>query len=151
VKIARTANQTSVSGFQGNLSPFKGDGQYTFSATMFMPAGAGTSTVQFEKVGQPANNPLGFLHLDFLPSNKVRIDDDELTTFGVFPRNKPFIVQVSLNTKTRRRRTSCCRATGRAARPTGRSRSRPWRTSSARCGSGWASRTPGRSRRPTWW
>jgi hypothetical protein len=97
VKITRSANQTSVSGFQGNLSPFKGDGSYTFATTMFMPSGAGVATVQFEKVGQPASQPLGFLHLDFLGNNQVRIDDDEGTKFGVFPRNKPFIVQVSLN------------------------------------------------------
>lgn len=97
VKVTRGANQTSVSGFQGNVATFKGDGNYTFATTMFMPTGAGTSTVQFEKLGQPISQPLAFLHLDFLPNNKVRIDDDEGTQFGVFPRDKPFLVQVTLN------------------------------------------------------
>jgi hypothetical protein len=32
-----------------------------------------------------------------MPDNQVRLDDNEGTKFGSFPRNQPFIVQVTLN------------------------------------------------------
>ena len=41
--------------------------------------------------------PTVFLHLDFTPDNRVRIDDDPGTLFGTFPRDQVFIVQVTLN------------------------------------------------------
>jgi hypothetical protein len=82
--------------FQGILSQVRGEGRYTFSAIMFMPAGAEklTATIQFEQL-TPSNR---FLHLDLLPDNQVRIDDNETTKFGTFPRDQPFIVQVTLDT-----------------------------------------------------
>jgi hypothetical protein len=39
----------------------------------------------------------GFLHLELMPGNQVRIDDVSGTEFGGFPRDKPFIVQVTLD------------------------------------------------------
>jgi len=36
----------------------------------------------------------GFLHLDLMPDNSVRIDDIDTTKFGTFQRGQPFIVQV---------------------------------------------------------
>lgn len=83
--------------FQGKLAQFKGNGTYVFSAEMFMPQeNSGVATIQFEPFNQPVSTPSGFLHLDFMPDNRVRIDDDENTKFGTFPRNKPFLVQVTL-------------------------------------------------------
>jgi hypothetical protein len=64
---------------------------------LFVPSGSDIATVQFEPFGQPVNNPAGFLHLDFMQDNRVRIDDNEGTRFGTFPRDQPFIVQVTLN------------------------------------------------------
>ncbi len=40
--------------------------------------------------------PVTFLHLDFMPDNRVRIDDDPGTLFGTFPSDQVFIVQVTL-------------------------------------------------------
>jgi hypothetical protein len=62
-----------------------------------MPSGSGVATIQFEPFGQPVNNVGSFLHLDLMPDNKVRIDDQDASKFGVFPRDQPFIVQVRLN------------------------------------------------------
>ena len=59
-----------------------------------MPAGAETVTIQLEQQ-TPSNS---FLHLDLLPDNQVRMDDNETTKFGTFPRDQPFIVQVTLDT-----------------------------------------------------
>jgi len=84
--------------FQGNMTKAPGNGKYTFSTLMFMATGTNNvATIQFGTLNQPLGSFSGFLHLDFLPTNKIRIDDDESTIFGAFPRNKPFMVQVTLD------------------------------------------------------
>jgi hypothetical protein len=90
-------NGPAVAGMQGKFSQFRGDGRYTFSATLFMPSGSQTATIQFESFTNAPSSLQAFLHLDFTPDNRVRIDDDDGTAFGIFPRNQPFIVQVTLN------------------------------------------------------
>ncbi len=97
VSITRADPNGPVVGFQGNFSAFKGNGQYNFVAHMFIPTGAGVATIQFERFGQPVSGLQNFLHIDFTQDNHVRIDDDSSTTFGTVPRDKPFIVQVTLN------------------------------------------------------
>ena len=87
-----------VASFQGKLAQQPGNGTYVFSTALFMPQNnSGIATIQFEPFNQPVNNPSGFLHLDFLPDNRVRIDDNNNTVFGEFPRNQVFMVQVTLN------------------------------------------------------
>ena len=85
-----------VSSFQGKLIRMPGQGTYTFTATMFMPQNSQTATVQFEPFSNSPSDLSGFLHLDFTPENNVRIDDIDSTRFGEFPRDQPFIVQVTL-------------------------------------------------------
>jgi len=98
VQMKRAVADTPLASFQGNLSEVRGDGQYTFSATIFMPTSTtGVATIQFELKNQPLPSIANFLHLDLLPNNKVRIDDLAATEFGKFPRDKPFIVQVTLD------------------------------------------------------
>jgi hypothetical protein len=87
----------ATAGFQGKFVQFRGVGVYTFSATMYMPAQAGVATIQFEPFTNQGSDLSAFLHLDFTPDNQVRIDDNDATKFGSFPRNQPFIVQVTLN------------------------------------------------------
>jgi hypothetical protein len=96
VRIERPVPDSNVAGFQGRLAAFHGDGHYTFTTTVFMPAGAGAATIQFERFDQPVTNFDNFLHLDLMPENNVRVDDDESTRFGSFPRDQPFVVQVRL-------------------------------------------------------
>jgi len=98
VQMSRPVADTPLASFQGNFSEVRGDGRYTFSATVFMPSStAGVATIQFERKNQPLNSIANFLHLDLMPNNKVRIDDLAATEFGKFPRDKPFIVQVTLD------------------------------------------------------
>jgi hypothetical protein len=97
VQIGRLTAGSDIAGFQGNFPAMAGEGEYTFTTTVFMPTGSGVATIQFERFGQPVNDVGGFLHLDLMPDNRVRIDDDDPSTFGAFPRDKPFIVQVSLD------------------------------------------------------
>lgn len=96
VQINRPNDPTVVAGMQCNFSNFRGDGDYTFSTTLFIPSGSGVSTIQFEPFDQPVGTLTSFLHLDFTEDNRIRIDDKDDTKFGSFPRNQPFIVQVTL-------------------------------------------------------
>lgn len=97
VQMDRPDPDKAPAQFQGNLKAVRGDGRYTFSATVFMPSStAGVATIQFERQNEDLNSITNFLHLDFMPNNRVRIDDLAATEFGTFPRNKPFIVQVTL-------------------------------------------------------
>jgi hypothetical protein len=83
--------------FQGNMTSAPGNGNYTFSTLMYMPAGSNNvASIQFGTLNQELGSFAGFFHLDFLQNNRIRIDDDETTIFGTFPRNKPFMVQVTL-------------------------------------------------------
>jgi hypothetical protein len=89
LRISRPAGP-EICGFVGHLTDVDGDGVYNFSAAMFMPTGAGMASISFETATRE------FLHLDFSPSNTVRIDDDDATAFGSFPRDQVFLVQVTL-------------------------------------------------------
>jgi hypothetical protein len=94
VQISRTG--LDLVGLQGNFSQFRGDGIYNFSTILYIPSSSrnGVATIQFE---QSVGRVSSFLHLDFTQANHVRIDDDEATTFGSFPRDQAFIVLVTLN------------------------------------------------------
>jgi hypothetical protein len=98
VEISRAAGPSApVAGLQGNFSQFRGVGQYTFSTILYIPSGSGIATIQFEPFNQPVNVLTSFLHLDFTQDSHVRIDDNAGTTFGTFPHDQVFIVQVTLN------------------------------------------------------
>ena len=97
VQVTRLNGQQSVSGIQCNFLKFIGDGKYTFSSLLFIPSGSGLVTIQFEPFGQSVSTYTNFLHIDFTQDNKVRIDDNDDTKFGSFPRNQSFIVQVTLD------------------------------------------------------
>lgn len=99
VSIGRPHADTNVAAFQGRIDGAVVQGRYTVTTTLLIPETTqGVATVQFERLVQPFNDPSGFLHLDFLPNGKVRIDDLDSTTFGTYPRGQPFIVQVKLDT-----------------------------------------------------
>ncbi len=90
-------NGPNVAGLQGGFAQFRGSGTYNFSAFMYMPAGRQIATIQFESFNQSIGDLSNFLHLDFMQNNGVRIDDNDATEFGTFPRDQVFIVQVTLN------------------------------------------------------
>ncbi len=98
VQISQPGEPQFVASLQGILAQVRGDGTYTFSTILFIPSGSGPATIRFEsqEVVSP-DLPTVFLHLDFMPDNRVRIDDDPGTLFGTFPRDQVFIVQVTLN------------------------------------------------------
>ena len=97
VRVSKATPNSPVSGLQCNFSKFGGDGHYTFTTSLFIPQGSGVVTVQFEPFGQPVGTLTNFLHVDFMPDNTVRLDDDASTSFGSFQRGQPFILQVKLD------------------------------------------------------
>ena len=85
---------------QGNFSQFRGDGTYTFSTILYIPSSSsnGLATIQFETFNQPVGSVSGvFCISTSRKPDRIRIDDNEATTFGSFPRDQAFIVQVTLN------------------------------------------------------
>ena len=96
VQITRTPNPTTTPGFQGVLTRQAGNGVYTFSATLYMPADTtGPTSLSFDSGSE--GNFAGFLHLDFMADNTIRVDDGQNgSAFGTFPRGKPFGIQVTL-------------------------------------------------------
>jgi hypothetical protein len=96
VQIGRPDTQASEAAFQGNTTGFQGPGTYTFSMSLLMPTGTGLATIQLEPVGQSIDVFGSFLHLDLMEDNTVRIDDDDSTKFGKFPRDELFVLQVTL-------------------------------------------------------
>ena len=95
-RITRTSGQTSVTAMQCDLSAFRGDGTYGLLTTLYIPSGAQLVSLQFESFGQAPSDYQSFLHLDFLENNTVRIDDEDNSVFGTFPRDQSFVVAVTL-------------------------------------------------------
>ena len=96
VAIRRPTADSPTTGLQGRLAEFGGEGEHVFSSALFIPAGTGSVSVQFERFNQPVTDLSSFLHLDFMPDGRVRINDQNDTAFGSFPHGQPFIVQVTL-------------------------------------------------------
>jgi hypothetical protein len=84
----------------GMLSALKPPGTYHFAAAMYVPSKAGRATVEFDAFNPNPSNGERFelMHLDLLPTNQVEIDDKPATDFGLFPRDTPFDLFVTLNT-----------------------------------------------------
>ena len=52
------------------------------------------ATVQFESA-LPGGQAAAFMHLDFMDTGTIRINDDPGTSFGSFPFGEPFTLSVS--------------------------------------------------------
>jgi hypothetical protein len=98
VQIGRPSADSPIAGMVGNLTAIRGPGRYVFTGIFYMPTGAGLASINFETPTPVQQGLETFLHLDLTTNNNVRIDDNNNITFGSFPRNQPFIVEVALNT-----------------------------------------------------
>ncbi|HSI61387.1 MAG TPA: hypothetical protein VLA16_27760 [Ideonella sp.] len=96
VQISRSGEQAPISELLCKFSEVKGDGTYTLLAAMFIPSGAGLATVEFDTAAVASPPNTGFLHLDFLQNNTVRINDNNAQVFGSFPRDQFFTLAVTL-------------------------------------------------------
>jgi hypothetical protein len=93
VQISRNGQDAAITTMLCNFSQFRGDGTYSLIAALFIPSNAGLATVEFDTPTPPG---IGFLHLDFLQNNTVRINDDPMQVWGTFPRNQFFSLAVTL-------------------------------------------------------
>jgi hypothetical protein len=99
VEISHPAAGAPQTALQAKFSTFSGDGSYGLLMVLFIPSKCGVVTLQFEPEQNGPTDYTNFLHLDFMPTNTVRIDDSS-TTFGTFPRDKFFTVSVNLKVTT---------------------------------------------------
>jgi hypothetical protein len=109
VQFDPRSNPNDNTALRCELSVPQGNGTYVFSTAIYWPSNSGgTVTIWFDRppgvistgaLSQDAlsGNPKPeFMHLDLI-GDRVRIDDDNSTTFGTFPRDQLFLVQVTLN------------------------------------------------------
>ena len=98
VRISRAVGaEVPITTMDGIFSQFRGDGSYGFLGALFIPSGSGLATVEFDTTPQGSPPSAGFLHLDFLQNNTVRINDNPNLTFGTFPRDQFFTLSVGLD------------------------------------------------------
>jgi hypothetical protein len=96
VKISRNGEQAPITTMLCNFSQFRGEGSYSLVASLFIPSNVGLATVEFDTAAQGAPPGIGFLHLDFMQNNTVRLDDGGIT-WGTFPRDQFFSLAVTLD------------------------------------------------------
>jgi hypothetical protein len=86
--------QITEDSLRGNFSRVDGPGKYGFLASLVIPSTTGgTVSLAFQP---DFDQQVQFMHVDFMPQGNVRVDDGS-TTFGQFPKGKPFTVSVKLN------------------------------------------------------
>ena len=83
---------------RARFDSFHGTGQYGLLAAVFIPSETGAVTLQLEPFNGSISSSPDFLHLDFMPENNVRINDNNADRFGTFPRNQSFVVSIQVNT-----------------------------------------------------
>lgn len=83
----RPSRQTML---RARFDSFHGTGKYSLLVAVFFPSGTGAVTLQLE--------PPEFLHLDFMPQNNVRINDNNADRVGTFPRDQSFVVSIQVDT-----------------------------------------------------
>jgi hypothetical protein len=102
VRIRHPVANTNPTAMIADLSRSAGNGTTTLIATLFIPPpgprpnpglARALATVQFETTLPDGQAP-SFMHLDFMDTGEVRIDDLPSTTFGSFPFGEPFTISV---------------------------------------------------------
>ena len=101
-----TAPNTGTSALRAQFDGFHGPGKYNVVAALFIPTGAGAVTLQLEPASGGASSFVNFLHVDFMPENDVRLNDDNATRFGSFPRDQSFVVSINVDTASTPRKAT---------------------------------------------
>jgi hypothetical protein len=83
---------------RARFDSFHGTGKYNVLCAMFIPSDTGAVTVNLETFAGSIDTAGDFLHLDFMPENNVRINDDNANRFGSFPRNQSFVLSIAVDT-----------------------------------------------------
>lgn len=98
LRISHPTQPAPETVMRASFDSFHGTGHYGLLAAMFIPSGTGAVTLQLEPFsGSIASSP-DFLHLDFMPENNVRLNDNNADRFGTFPRDQSFVVSIQVDT-----------------------------------------------------
>lgn len=98
LRIAHPTQPAPETVMRAQFDTFHGTGRYGLLASVFIPSGTGAVTLDLESFNGSINSAAQFLHLDFMPENNVRLNDDNANRFGTFPRNRTFVVSIQVDT-----------------------------------------------------
>jgi hypothetical protein len=103
VRINHPVAPSVETSFLIDATRMAGNGTTSLLATLFIPnpgprpnpnLARALATVQFES-HQPGGQAPAFMHLDFMDTGTIRIDDVPSSSFGSFPFDQPFTLAVS--------------------------------------------------------
>lgn len=86
-----------IAGMEGDFARHPGAGTYSFLGVLYIPKGTGAATIEFDTSPQTSPPAAQFLHLDFMPNDSVRIDDNSQVVFGRFQHGQFFTLSVKLD------------------------------------------------------
>jgi hypothetical protein len=98
LRISHPTHPTPETVMRARFDSFHGAGHYVLLASVFIPTGTGAVTLQLEPFGGDISSSPDFLHLDFMPQNNVRLNDNDANRFGTFPRDQSFVVSIQVDT-----------------------------------------------------
>jgi hypothetical protein len=78
VQISHPVAGDAMTGLQGVFSQPYSPGTYGLLAVLYIPRGCGLVTLSFETNDSTVTNPVYFMHMDFMPTDTVRIDDSKI-------------------------------------------------------------------------
>jgi hypothetical protein len=79
---------------RARFDTFHGAGKYNLVAAVFIPTGTGAVSLDLETINGSITSSPNFLHLDFMPENNVRLNDNDGDRFGSFPRDTSFVLTI---------------------------------------------------------
>jgi hypothetical protein len=98
LRISHPTQPAPETVMRARFDSFHGSGHYGLLASVFIPSGTGAVTLQLEPFSGSVNSSPDFLHLDFMPQNNVRLNDNDADRFGTFPRDQSFVVSIQVDT-----------------------------------------------------
>ena len=94
VRIEHPTQPSPETVLVARFDSFHGAGKYGLLAALFIPTGTGAVTLQLEPFAGSGGD---FLHLDFMPENDIRLNDNNANRFGTFPRDSTFVVSIQVD------------------------------------------------------
>lgn len=89
--LQRPQKGGKLASLQGVMERTYSSGDFGIIAALNIPSGSETVSFSLESPAAAPNAYEGFLHIDFLTNNRLRIDDHATAIFGTFPYDKTFV------------------------------------------------------------
>lgn len=98
LRISHPTQPAPETVMRATFDSFHGTGRYGLLVAVVIPSGTGAVTLQLEPFAGSIGSSPDFLHLDFMPENNVRLNDNNADRFGTFPRDQSFVVSIQIDT-----------------------------------------------------